>query len=162
MELYQCQFFFQLDDPLRERFALGTGAAISAALAANCAIGSAMLGSPVRVIRFLNLNRPCASILNYASSASNLILPQDGGSSHRYRCHRDQWSCSVISVTTAVSQQGHLNRSSVSFFRTTQQQTGPIKEQASPGHACDCRRQTLMEQTGLAPSTPLAWRPLGC
>jgi hypothetical protein len=36
--------------------------AISAALAANCAISSAMLGSPVRVIRFLNLNRPCASI----------------------------------------------------------------------------------------------------
>ena len=31
---------------------------------------------------------------------------------------RIQWSCSVVSVTTAVSRRGHLNRSSVSFFRT--------------------------------------------
>ncbi|WP_206616087.1 hypothetical protein, partial [Rhizobium hidalgonense] len=50
---------------------------------------TAMLGSPVLVIRFLNLNRPWASTVQFAilSRRSDIAEP-DGAPSHRYRCRR--------------------------------------------------------------------------
>ncbi|MBP2469937.1 hypothetical protein JOH52_006029 [Sinorhizobium meliloti] len=61
MQPRQLQLFLELDHAGAERFFLGFQRGISAAFAANCAISSATLGSPDRVIVVLNLNRTTAS-----------------------------------------------------------------------------------------------------
>lgn len=129
--------FLEFDDALRKRFLLGFSAAISAALAANCAISSATLGSPVRFIVVLNLNRPARQPLNSPPSASNLILP-------RRMAHR---RIDINAVKDPVQDQ-HEARS--------------VEEQElHSGRDGDCRMQKPLEQTDRVPSSPEP-EPQGC
>ncbi|TCA30176.1 hypothetical protein E0H70_16470 [Rhizobium leguminosarum bv. viciae] len=53
-------------------------------------ISSATLGSPVRFIVVLNLNRPFASTAQFATfNRRSDTAARDGGSSHRYRSRRE-------------------------------------------------------------------------
>src|SRR3954463_14718788 len=113
------------------------------------------LGSPVRFIGFLNLNRTDASTAQVESSAGNLILP------HRMADHRIDIDAVKYPVQLLGRQRddrllggGHRNLSSVSRFRTS---TKPDRSKNSNFNRSQRRLQNAKTAGANGSSAIVSW-----